>query len=59
VEEGADIQATMTVDGVETPIEAGTYEGVIVLTPVETSPIVEVDGEQFVLLDSLLDFLGL
>jgi hypothetical protein len=59
VEEGADIQATMTVDGVETPIETGTYEGVIVLTPVETSPIVEVDGEQFVLLDSLLNFLGL
>ncbi len=33
IEEGAVINATMTVDGVATDITAGTYEGVIVLTP--------------------------
>ena len=33
LEDGAVIRATMTVDGVPTPISAGSYEGVIVLTP--------------------------
>ncbi|MCD8321727.1 MAG: hypothetical protein LUC89_02425 [Oscillospiraceae bacterium] len=33
IEDGAVINATMTVDGVETEITAGAYEGVIVLTP--------------------------
>lgn len=43
--EGAVIKApegyslTMTVDGVETPIEAGEYKGKIVLTPTENIPV--------------------
>ena len=37
MDETAAIQGgTMTVNGVETPIEAGTYEGEIVITPAET-----------------------
>ena len=43
IEEGAQIlgsEVSMTVDGVETPIEAGTYEGeiVITVTPAEGEP---------------------
>lgn len=34
LEEGAVIEASMTVNGVPTPVAAGSYEGVIVLTPV-------------------------
>ena len=61
VAEGAVIRATMTVDGVETPIEAGTYEGEIVLTPVEgeaDTAVYEFDGELFVAVDDLEGLLG-
>ena len=35
LEEGAVIRAVMTVGGIPTPIVAGSYEGVIVLTPID------------------------
>ena len=64
LEEGASIRATMTVDGVETPLTAGTYEGEIILTPVESAEDdvvtgVEVDGETYIPLQTILDLLGL
>jgi hypothetical protein len=37
IEDGSAVNGTMTVDGVATPIAAGTYEGVIVLTPASAS----------------------
>lgn len=48
--------AVMTVDGEETEISVGVYEGDIVLMPAEkTLSAVEIDGEAYVTLDSLLD----
>lgn len=61
VEAGADIRATMTVNGVETPVAAGTYEGEIILTPSESSDglqAVEIAGESFIRLDDLMNALG-
>jgi hypothetical protein len=37
IDETSTVSGTMTVDGVATPITAGTYEGVIVLTPASAS----------------------
>lgn len=53
------VGATMTVNGVETPIKAGSYEGEIVLTPdsVTLSPV-EISGDTYVSLDALLAALG-
>lgn len=48
--------ASMTVDGEETEIAVGVYEGDIVLTPAEkTLSAVEINGEAYVTLDSLLE----
>ena len=48
--------ATMTVNGVETPIEPGTYEGEIVIAPVEDLiPVMEIDGELYILESDLLN----
>lgn len=51
--------ATMTVNGVETAIEAGTYEGEIVLTPVGSGlAVTEFDGELYVKPSDVLALLG-
>lgn len=52
--------AVMTVNGEATPIEAGTYEGEIVIAPdsVTVTPV-EIGGESYVSLKSLLAALGL
>ena len=48
--------ASMTVDGEETEITVGVYEGEIVLTPGEkTLSAVEINGEAYVTLESLLE----
>lgn len=48
--------ASMTVDGEETEIAVGVYEGEIVLTPGEkTLSAVEINGEAYVTLESLLE----
>ncbi|MCD7748682.1 MAG: hypothetical protein LUH42_01370 [Oscillospiraceae bacterium] len=45
IDETSTITGTMTVDGVETEITAGTYEGEIVLTPAETASAEAASGE--------------
>lgn len=57
IDETASIpRATMTVNGVETPIEAGTYEGEIVIAPAEDLiPVMEIGGELYILESDLLN----
>ncbi len=56
IDRGSSIEgATMTVDGEETEITVGVYEGDIVLSPAEKAlSAVEINGEAYVTLDSLL-----
>jgi hypothetical protein len=61
LDENSTVNGTMTVDGVETPIEAGTYAGEIVITPAEGNDLISMavlDGEAFVKLDDILSALG-
>ena len=60
IEEGAVINAILFVDGQQTELLPGTYEGNLLLTPVAAdADILEMDGEQYVALDSVLSLLGL
>jgi hypothetical protein len=61
LDENSTVNGTMTVDGVETPIQAGTYAGEIVITPAEGDDLISMavlDGEAFVKLDDILSALG-
>ena len=49
---------TMTVDGVETPIAAGSYSGEIVITAGSVLASVEVSGEMYVRVEDLLAAIG-
>ena len=60
LDDASRIDGVMTVDGAETPIEPGTYEGDIVLSPARSLiSTADVSGEIYVNLDDLRDALGL
>jgi hypothetical protein len=61
IDEDSVVNGTMTVNGEETPIAAGTYEGEIVVSPAAADDMISiatVDGETFVKLDDILSALG-